>query len=202
MDIKDIDYSSVAVHIPYVMQSLYPEQIRLSTSLVEMRDAFRINQMQGKAWLLDQIKEVDRNSTILVVGSWFGFTSYCLYKMGFKFITETDPDIRLELMSNYLNRENVNFRHFNKDVNDLDMLPYDLVINTSCEHISNNNWFNNIPTGKLVLLQSTNFKCDDHINVVSSVEEMKSKYLLNYKYANELKFNPQFSRFMLYGEKV
>lgn len=197
----DVDYDSVSVNIPHVIQSLYLDDVLNSTTLTEFRDAFRINQMQGKAWLLDQLKTVDRETPILIIGSWMGFISYCLYKMGFKYITETDPDSRLSTLAIHVNRNNPHFKHLNLDVNQIDITPYRLIINTSCEHIGDNTWFNNIHQDCLIALQSTNLPWHDHVNTVDSVEEMKSKYPMNYTYADELIFNPKYTRFMLVGKK-
>lgn len=201
MNCDEVNYGYVCEHIPHVMQSLYVSDILDSTSLAEIRDAFRINQMQGKAWLLDNIKHVDRNARVLVVGSWLGYTSYCLFKEGFTNITETDPDSRLEKMARHINLENPSFRHFNHDVNDLNLSNFDLIINTSCEHIEDNRWFDNIKSGTLVALQSTDFKCDDHVNTVENLQEMKDKYPLTYTYADELSFNKIFTRYMVIGVK-
>lgn len=202
MNYQDINYDCVCAHIPHVIQSLYTPDILNATSLIEIRDAFRINQMQGKAWLLDNIKNVDRNTKVLVVGSWMGFTSYCLYKEGFTFITETDIDARLERMARYVNMSNPSFNHLNRDVNEIDLSHYGLIINTSCEHIEDNRWFDNVKTGTLLALQSTNFKCPDHVNTVENLEEMKIKYPLNYTYADDLSFNAMFTRYMVIGEKM
>lgn len=197
-----VSYSQVSVNIPSFMQTLYIENNIKSIELSEVRDAFRINQMQGKSWLLNHLSGVDPETPILVIGSWLGFTSYCLYKLGFKYITETDPDSRFTSISQQLNQENINFTHLNKDVNDIDLSPYGLIINTSCEHIENNSWFDRINPNCLVALQSTNLKWHDHYNTVENVEEMKNKYNLNLIYSGELKFNPTYSRFMLVGTKV
>lgn len=201
MNCNEIDYSGVAANIPHVIQSLYNDDIFHSTSLIEIRDAFRINQMQGKAWLLKELNEVNRDKPILVIGSWMGFTSYCLYKMGFKYITETDPDSRLSLMAQHINQENKHFIHLNRDVNEISLDKYDLIINTSCEHIGVNDWFDRVPSGCLLALQSTNLKWHDHVNTVQNIDEMKSKYKFNYDYTGELQFNPTYSRFMLIGSK-
>lgn len=202
MQPNNIDYTALCEHIPTVLQALYVEEILKSVSLTEIRDAFRINQMQGKAWLFEQLKDVDRTSKVMVIGSWLGFTSYCLYKAGFTFITETDPDSRLTQISKHINASNANFLHLQKDVNELDLSKYDLVISTSCEHIGNNSWFNSIRPGALVALQSTNLKWHDHVNTVNSVEELKKQFKLNYQYADEMMFNTMFTRYMIIGEKI
>jgi len=202
MKCSEINYDAVCAYIPHVIQSLYRPEILNSTTLIEIRDAFRINQMQGKAWLLDNIKKVDRNKKVLVVGSWLGFTSYCLYKEGFTYITETDIDARLDNMARYINTPNTAFQHLNSDVNELDLSEYELIINTSCEHISDNRWFDNVAPGTILALQSTNFKCEDHVNTVSDLKEMQRKYPLKYTYADELVFNSAFTRYMVVGEKT
>lgn len=195
-----MNYDSVTKHIPWVMQSLYNPKILESTSLQEIRDAFRID-LKGKSWLLNQLENIDRKTSILVVGSWFGFTSYCLFKMGFNNITETDPDSRLELMSRIINQEIPNFKHLNDDVNDLDLSSYDLIINTSCEHIIDNRWFDSIKSGTCVALQSTNLKGHDHTNTVENLKVMEMKYPLNLQYSDKLELNETYSRFMLIGTK-
>jgi hypothetical protein len=201
MKCEEVKYDYVSAHIPHFMQSLYAPENLDSTTLVEVRDAFRINQMQGKAWLLNNIKHVNRSTNVLVVGSWLGFISYCLFKEGFRYITETDPDSRLENLAKHVNIPNTNFVHLSKDVNELDLSNYGLIINTSCEHIDDDSWFDNVKPGTILALQSTNFKCEDHINTVETLEEMKSKYPLKYSYAEELVFNKIFSRYMVVGVK-
>lgn len=202
MKYDSIDYSRWCQYIPDVIQPLYDDEILKSVTLTEIRDAFRPNQMQGKAWLFEQLIEVNRNAKIMVIGSWLGFTSYCLYKAGFKFITETDPDARLTRIATRLNSPNPDFIHLQKDVNNIDLSTYDLVISTSCEHIGNNSWFNTIRPGAVVALQSTNLKWHDHVNTVDSVDEFKNQFKLDYQYADEMVFNPMFTRYMIVGKKL
>jgi hypothetical protein len=202
MKCEEINYDSICAHIPHVIQTMYDPKILDSTTLIEIRDAFRINQMQGKAWMLSNIKKVNRNTKVLVIGSWLGFTSYCLFKEGFKYITETDIDSRLEKMARQVNLPNESFKHLNNDVNELDLSDYGLIINTSCEHIEDNRWFDKAKSGTILALQSTNFRCPDHVNIVNSLDEMKSKYPLKYTYADDLVFNQMFVRYMVVGEKI
>lgn len=194
-------YEFVCSHIPHVIQSLYIPEVLESTTLVEIRDALRPNQIQCKAWLLEQLVDVDRSSKVLVIGSWIGFTSYCLHKMGFTYIAEVDPDRRLEPIAHHINHENSNFIHISRDVNDVDVSTFDVVINTSCEHISNNKWFNSIRSGCLVILQSTDFVSDDHVNTVSGLNDMQEKYPLTCCYMGEKQFSPMFTRYMICGTK-
>jgi hypothetical protein len=97
--------------------------------------------------------------------------------------------------------QNDKFLHMSIDVNQIDMSQYDLIINTSSEHISDNSWFQNIKHGTIVALQSTNLKADDHTNLVHSTSELKEKYPLNFSYADEMVYNETYSRYMIIGEK-
>jgi len=75
------------------------------------------------------------------------------------------------------------------------------IINTSCEHIENfTKWFNAIPTGKLVALQSNNyFEIEDHVNCVNSLDEFKQQApLSNIIYEGELELE-KYTRYMLIG---
>lgn len=197
-----INYSFVASLIPEVMNALYNEEAFASTSLSEMRDAFRVKQLQGKSWLLNHIKDIahSKEENVLVIGSWFGFTSFCLHKIGFSRITEVDPDRRLETFTNHLNRFNKSFKHITNDINNVDIEQYSMIVNPSCEHILDNTWFNRIKEGSLVFLHSTDYPANDHPNTCANVEEMISKYPLNLLYAGTLDLGT-YKRFMIVGTK-
>ena len=50
------------------------------------------------------------------------------------------------------------------------------VINTSCEHMDNT-WFDNLPEGQAVALQTNDyFDNDQHVNCCKGLEEVKNKY--------------------------
>ena len=196
-----IDYSFVAAQIPDVMNALYNERASKDITLEEIRDAFRIKQVTGKQWLLNHFGALvhNKNSKILVIGSWLGFTSLCLHKLGYSNVTEVDPDGRLEDFSKHLNRFNPEFTHITADVNDIDISIYDTIINTSCEHISDNTWFKRIKPDTMIFLHSNNLKgYDDHVNTCENVFEMASKYPMNIIFQGELDFD-QWKRFMLIG---
>ena len=79
----------------------------------------------------------------------------------------------------------------------------DTIINTSCEHIENfAKWYDLIPDGKLVILQSNNFfEVEEHVNCVSSIEEFTtSAPMQNVLYQGELEL-PKYKRYMLIGYK-
>jgi hypothetical protein len=76
-----------------------------------------------------------------------------------------------------------------------------IVINTSCEHM-NNEWFENIPTGKLVILQTNDyFDNPQHSNCCKDLEDAKAKYpMQDILYIGELD-TQLYNRFMIIGIK-
>ena len=79
----------------------------------------------------------------------------------------------------------------------------DTIINTSCEHIEKfTEWFNAIPKGKLVALQTNNyFNLPEHVNCVKDINQFKQQAPLNniiYEGSLELE---KYTRYMLIGYK-
>jgi hypothetical protein len=103
------------------------------------------------------------------------------------------------------------FKAFTEDCNTLDYSSNKygpsptLVINTSCEHFTSNDWYNRIPLGTNIALQSNNMDHDDHYSNIHSLQEMQDKYPLSrIKFSGEKHFNYpdwSFTRFMLIGIK-
>ena len=76
-------------------------------------------------------------------------------------------------------------------------------INTSCEHIEKfTDWFNLLPAGKLVALQSNDyFDLPEHVNCVKDINQFKQQApLSNIIYEGELELE-KYTRFMLIGYK-
>jgi protein-L-isoaspartate O-methyltransferase len=199
-----LDHSKVAAYIPEVMNALYDSVSFESTSLTEMRDAFRMKQIQGKTWLLNSgllDHCLDKSKSVLVVGSWFGFTSFCLHKLGFSNVTEVDPDSRLEHFAKHLNRFNKQYTHITADINTVDMSSYDIVVNPSGEHIVNNTWFDNIKTGATVIIHSTDYPASDHVNTCQQQDELLSRYKMLPTFLGTLDLQT-YKRFMIVGIKT
>lgn len=77
----------------------------------------------------------------------------------------------------------------------------DTIINTSCEHIENfSEWYNLIPNGKLVILQSNDyFEVEEHINTYNTLVEFSlSSPMTETLFEGEL-FLPNYTRFMKIG---
>jgi UDP-N-acetylmuramyl tripeptide synthase len=79
----------------------------------------------------------------------------------------------------------------------------DTIINTSCEHISDfAEWYNKIPNGKLVVLQSNNYyEVEEHVNCVSDIYEFKDMAPMSTLLYMGMRELPKYTRFMLIGYK-
>ena len=77
------------------------------------------------------------------------------------------------------------------------------IVNTSCEHIPNfTDWYNLLPEGRLIILQSNNyFEIEEHINCSSSLKEFsQSAPMQETLYEGELDLG-QYTRYMKIGRK-
>jgi hypothetical protein len=91
------------------------------------------------------------------------------------------------------------------DCNDLVPMDVDLVINTSTEHFESKKWFENIPVGTIVALQSNNMEHDTHISNCRGLDDFLNEYpLTEILYKGTLAFEYpdwKFERYMVIGQK-
>ena len=158
------------------------------------------------------------NETIWVLGGWYGVTSLLLLSRGVINVSsirsfDVDPvceKIADTLLNNWV-WQHWTFKAFTNDCNKLDFKsdqygPHPtLIINTSCEHFDSMDWFNNIPTGTKVAVQTNDMPHDDHVTNVSSMDDVKLQYPLSkikYEGIKTFKYPDwSFNRFMLIGYK-
>jgi hypothetical protein len=77
----------------------------------------------------------------------------------------------------------------------------DVVINTSCEHISQDQydlWLSGMPYNTLLVLQSNNYNIPEHVRIAKDLEEFKEQSGINVLWAGEMEL-PLYKRFMLIG---
>jgi hypothetical protein len=189
-------------------------------------DAFSQGQLDSKTWLIDKVRDLglDLGRTWTLCG-WYGTLAYLMFlrreEIRFDCIRSFDIDQNCAWLADTMNRPNVingwKFKATTMDVNDIyyDEFKFvtkkydgtsqevlesvDTVINTSCDHMDRNRWFERIPQGKLVILQNNDFVRDDHVNNVLSIKEFKKKYPLGtILYEGELDCKV-YRRFMLIG---
>jgi hypothetical protein len=80
----------------------------------------------------------------------------------------------------------------------------DIVINTSCEHITQDEydlWLSGMPHNSLIVLQSNNYVIPEHVRSAKSLEEFKEQSQLNtILFEGEIPL-PLYNRYMLIGRK-
>lgn len=196
----------------------------------EMMDAFSNGQLNSKLWLIDTVESLNISlNRVWTLCGWIGTLAYLMFirrqSLDITHIRSFDIDDNCHELADTMNREQVvegwDFKASTLDVN---LLQYDdftfntirrngtvqpvfdsadTIINTSCDHMGNSDvWWNNIPSGKLVILQNNDFfEHDEHSNCCFSLEQFKLKYPMQqilYEGALDCTI---YNRFMLIGYK-
>ena len=128
-----------------------------------LQGSFESGLILNKLWLIHELKKIqDQFSTIYILGSWYGNMSILLNRSGIQYdhIVNVDKDAsvvrKAQRIARILNIDD-RIEPMIKDANRLDYRQLDpdgLVINTSCHDMENRGWFDHIPDGVLVALQS------------------------------------------------
>lgn len=170
-----------------------------SIPLSDIRDAISVGQIKSKLWLIDRLSQYISDATnILIVGGWIGTLSRLMLELPtmsskIKRIISLDINPSCEKFADTFNNKFViddwKFKACTEDMFNVNYVDpqlkldhetisfnYDVLINTSCEHIENfQNWFKSIPAGKLIVLQSNNYNIPEHVNIVNSLDEFKAQ---------------------------
>jgi hypothetical protein len=190
-------------------------------------DSMNSSQLEGKLWLGDEMKKLEiKPKKVALLGGWYAhyLTSILIDHLDAKFVINFEIDEDAHFISFKFNRRYKDagkYRSMRKNVmfkailspqqpipwsSDLGDDPYDVIVNTSCEHMFPMWKFREINYNlldPLYVLQSTNQKehCEDHINTVESEEELIDQArLLDVWYAGRKKLPNGFTRFMVIGK--
>ena len=150
---------------------------------VDIRDFVSKGQLASKLWASRLFDKHITQSKVAVCGGWYGLLpAILLHKNHEKRnnFTSIDIDSTCAPIANAFNAEHYFTGEFYADTQDMytaDYTDYDVIVNTSCEHIADlPAWLETLPAGKRVLLQSNNFfECDQHINCVHNMHEFKEQ---------------------------
>lgn len=137
--------------------------------------------LESKIWLCRELNNLgfDQFSNIYILGSWYGNLAFILAKMGIRFEKIINVDVNkkyLKFSQKLLSLAGLGdkIQSMNKDANDLNYTQLDqdgLVINTSVHDIENTDWFDNIPKGTLVILQSRNNISDEKYHTIKDFNQ-------------------------------
>lgn len=191
-------------------------------------DCFSRGQLQSKLWLVQELerRDIDLGIVFLCAG-WYATLATMLFESKIKIdrIRSFDMDDSCYSIAETFNKPWVKdewrFKACTQDIFDIDFNLHtyivkradgstcdltetpDTIINTSCEHIENfDEWYEKIPQGKLVVLQSNNYhEVEEHVNCSKDAEQFSvSTPMSNCLYLGELQLE-KYSRFMKIGYK-
>lgn len=191
-------------------------------------DCFARGQLQSKAWLVRELKELGPElGTVFLCAGWYATLSTMLFENDFEIdkIRSFDIDPSCASIAEIFNKpwtmKDWQFKASTADIKDINYSGYtyntiksdgteselydepDTIVNTSCEHIPDfGEWYDKIPEGKLVILQSNNyFDVEEHVNCSNDVEEFKAQApCKEYLFTGTLDLG-MYKRFMIIGRK-
>ena len=189
-------------HLHYWMQA-----IRQSRDPLRTMDAFWSGQLNSKEWLITNLrKHVNKFVSIDIHGGWVGVLASMLFQSDIyiKNIRSVDIDPTCEPIATMMNKKEEmagKFRAVTADMCDI-RSDADVVINTSCEHISQDQydlWLSGMPHNSLLVLQSNNYIIPEHVRVANNLEEFKQQSHIDVLWSGELKL-PLYTRWMIIGK--
>jgi hypothetical protein len=191
-------------HLHYWMQA-----IRNSENPMRTMDAFWSGQLKSKEWLITNLrKNVNQVVSIDIHGGWVGVLASMLFQSDIYItnIRSVDIDPTCEPIATMMNKKEEMAGKFRAVTADMCAIrsDADVVINTSCEHITQEQydlWLSGIPYNTLLVLQSNNYNIPEHVRIANDLEEFKTQSKINVLWAGELEL-PLYKRFMIIGRNV
>jgi hypothetical protein len=166
-------------------------------------DAHSNYQVESKIWLIERLINLDKKfDNAIFIGGWLGISAFwSVKKQVMHKVTNLDMDEQAIKFSNRLNGFNNTYQGIVGDANTHNFDDYDLVINTSSEHMTED-WFKKIKKGTTIALQSNDFHdIVEHINTVNNLRELEEKYPMSKILFSGVKDCDRYNRFMLIGIK-
>jgi len=191
-------------HLHHWMQA-----IRQSPDPMRTMDAFWSGQLKSKEWLIKNLrKNVNKFVSIDIHGGWVGVLASMLFQSDIYItnIRSVDIDPTCEPIATMMNKEEEIAGKFRAVTADMCAIrsDADVVINTSCEHITQEQydfWLSGMPYNTLLVLQSNNYNIPEHVRIANDLEEFKTQSKINVLWAGELEL-PLYKRFMIIGRNV
>jgi hypothetical protein len=191
-------------------------------------DCLSRGQLQSKMWLIDIVKGLDLDlGCVFLCAGWYGTLATMMFENGIKIdkIRNFDTDSEAVKISEIFNKpwvsKNWMFKSSVKDIHEINykVQEYqvtkfngetetlwdtpDTVINTSCEHIHDfDYWYHKLPTGILLILQTNDFEdISDHVNCSRRLEDFEAQTpMTECLFSGELNVG-KYTRFMRIGYK-
>lgn len=191
--------------------------IRESNNPMRTLDAFWHGQLKSKEWLVETLvwyiypernKEMDFPVSVDIHGGWVGTLASLLFQSDIPISTirSIDIDPLCQHVANMMNRKEELENRFHAVTADMcnTRSDADIIINTSCEHITQDEydlWWNDLPETSLIVLQSNNYNIPEHVRVATDLDNFKEQsHLTKVLWSGELDL-PNYKRFMIIGRR-
>jgi hypothetical protein len=187
-------------HLHYWMQA-----VRQSPDPMRTLDCFWQGQLKSKDWLCNELrKHVNKFVTVDIHGGWNGVLASMLFQSDVPVtsVRSVDIDPACEPIAIMMNKKEEMVGKFRAVTADMCAIrsDADIVINTSCEHITQDQydlWLRGIPYSSLLVLQSNNYNIPEHVRIANDLEDFKLQCGdINILWAGELEL-PLYTRFMV-----
>jgi len=187
------------------------DAIRNSDDKYRTLESFWKGQVNSKVWLAENLVGFVpvRPLNIVIYGGWNGVLASILFNSNINIqrITSVDIDPVCEDIANTVNRRYLDQKKFSAITADMTTVTdesADVVINTSCEHITQaeyDKWLNNQSNDATIVLQSNNyFNLDEHIRCSTDLEDFVRMSNIN-PYLRKTLETLKYDRYMLIGKK-
>jgi hypothetical protein len=184
------------------------QAIRQSPDPMRTMDAFWSGQLKSKEWLITNLRNhVKKFVTVDIHGGWVGTLASLLFQSDVPVINirSVDIDPTCEPIATMMNKQEEIVGKFRAVTADMCSIrsDADVVINTSCEHITQEQydlWLSGMPYNSLLVLQSNNYNIPEHVRIANSLEEFKQQCGINVIWAGELEL-PLYTRYMVIGKQ-
>ena len=187
------------------------DAIRDSDDRHRTLESFWKGQVNSKVWLAENLVGFVpvRPLNIVIYGGWNGVLASILFNSNINIqrITSVDIDPVCEDIANTVNRRYLDQKKFSAITADMTTVTdesADVVINTSCEHITQaeyDKWLNNQSNDATIVLQSNNyFNLDEHIRCSTDLEDFVRMSNIN-PYLRKTLETLKYDRYMLIGKK-
>lgn len=153
-------------------------------------ESFRHGLITSKLWLCKHLEEyLPKDAKVAVLGSWTNILSFMLLTRNsdqYKLIDGYDLDDEATKVANEIcdtwKFELPKVTNITQDINEINLENYNVVINTSVEHINKDDWFSNIKPNSLVCIQASDVNIQSSPwyinNPIVNLDHLKTKYKL------------------------
>lgn len=188
------------------------DAIRNSKDRDRVLESFWKGQIHSKVWLIEKLKryvEYHRGYRVAIYGGWNGVLANLLFNsgIGMSHITSVDIDADCEEVASTVNKVHEmrgTFRAVTADMCEYTVEDAEIIINTSCEHITQeqyDQWLSLQPDDALIVLQSNNyFELEEHIRCSDNLDHFCQQSQLEVIYSGQLKTS-KYDRYMIIGKK-